>query len=166
MDEKNLQEIFHDFIASLEAMDTQNSAISQYLKEKGVVDQKELAPYLERAGNASSVRWLGVRVRLDHLFSSAMKSSEGESATEKDSQPKKEKEAAEPDAKPPSAKEPQEQGRKNPETHQNSSAESKSNPADDQNTGQKDAVPATPAGEKASDKSDNPDKPDKKENAA
>jgi hypothetical protein len=73
MDEKIMQEIFHEFISSLEALDTQNSAISQFLKDKGIVPPKELAPYLEQAGNASSVRWLGTRVRIDYLFSSAAK---------------------------------------------------------------------------------------------
>jgi hypothetical protein len=54
MDEKTMQEIFHEFISSLEALDTQNAAISQFLKDKGIAPQQELAPYLERAGNASS----------------------------------------------------------------------------------------------------------------
>jgi hypothetical protein len=68
MDDKTMQEIFHEFISSLEAMDTQSSAISEFLKDKGIASQKELAPYLERAGNASNVRWLGTRVRIDYLF--------------------------------------------------------------------------------------------------
>jgi hypothetical protein len=88
MDAKDLKEIFHEFIDSMEKMDTQNSAISQFLKDKGVVDPKDLAPYMEQAGNASGVRWLGVRVRIDHLLSSAIQSEEDEKA--EDAVPKKE----------------------------------------------------------------------------
>jgi len=80
MDAKDLKEIFHEFIDSMEKMDTQNSAISQFLKDKGGIDPKDLAPYLEQAGNASGVRWLGVRVRIDHLLSSAIQSEEDEKA--------------------------------------------------------------------------------------
>jgi hypothetical protein len=78
MDEKTLQEIFHELISSLEAMDTQSSAISQFLKDKGIATPEQLAPYLERAGNASGVRWLGTRVRVDYLFSTAGKGDSGE----------------------------------------------------------------------------------------
>jgi hypothetical protein len=78
MDEKVMREVFHELISSLEALDTQSSAISQFLQDKGIVDSKELAPYLERAGNASSVRWLGSRVRIDYLFSTAAKETEEE----------------------------------------------------------------------------------------
>jgi len=76
MDEKALQEIFHEFISSLEALDTRSSAISQFLKDKGIATEEALAPYLERAGNASGVRWLGTRVRIDYLFSTASKPEE------------------------------------------------------------------------------------------
>ncbi len=76
MDENIMQEIFHEFISTLEKLDTQSSALAQFLKDKGVVNPQELAPYLERASNASGVRWLGVRVRMDYLFSSAAKSEE------------------------------------------------------------------------------------------
>ena len=78
MDEKVMQEIFHELISSLEALDTQSSAISQFLQDKGIVDSKELAPYLERAGNTSSVRWLGTRVRIDYLFSTGAKATQEE----------------------------------------------------------------------------------------
>jgi len=95
MDEKTMQEIFHEFISSLEALDTQNAAISQFLKDKGIAPQQELAPYLERAGNASSVRWLGTRVRIDYLFSSAVK--EKEEKEEKDAEKKSSKSAGKTD---------------------------------------------------------------------
>jgi hypothetical protein len=88
MDAKDLKEIFHEFIDSMEKMDTQSSALSQFFKDKGVIDPKDLAPYMEQAGNASGVRWLGVRVRIDHLFSAAVKSEEDEKARK--ANPKKE----------------------------------------------------------------------------
>jgi hypothetical protein len=76
MDQNIVQEILHELFASLEALDTQTSAIRQFLKDKGIATEQELAPYLEQAGNASGVRWLAVRVRIDHLLSSAMKSAD------------------------------------------------------------------------------------------
>ena len=85
MDENNnniVQEILHDLFSSLEALETQNTAILQFLKDKGIATNEELASHLEQAGNASSVRWRGVRVRADYLFASAIKAAE--QATEKE----------------------------------------------------------------------------------
>src|SRR5467141_1002850 len=77
MDENNfVQEIFHDLFSSMEALETQNTAVLQFLKDKGVATDEELASHLEQAGNASSVRWRGVRVRADYLFASAVKAAE------------------------------------------------------------------------------------------
>jgi hypothetical protein len=82
MDENVVREMFHELFTSLEALETQSSAITQFLKDKGITNQEELAPYLERAGNASNVRWLAARVRMDHLLSSAMKGAEQEAKKE------------------------------------------------------------------------------------
>jgi hypothetical protein len=76
MDQNVVQEMLHELFASLEALDTQTSAIRQLLKDKGIATEQELAPYLEQAGNASGVRWLAMRVRIDYLLSSAMKPAE------------------------------------------------------------------------------------------
>jgi hypothetical protein len=85
MDENNnfVQEILHDLFSSLEALETQNTAILQFLKDKGIATDEELASHLEQAENAASVRWRGVRVRADYLFASAIKAAE--QAAEKES---------------------------------------------------------------------------------
>src|ERR1700675_4551193 len=86
MDENNnniVQEILHDLFSSLEALETQNTAILQFLKDKGIATDEELTSHMEQAGNASSVRWRGVRVRADYLFASAIKAAE--QAAEKES---------------------------------------------------------------------------------
>lgn len=76
MDEKIVQEILDELFSSLEALETQSAAVLQFLKDKGIANGDELAPYLEQAGNASSVRWLAARVRIEHLLAGAMKSAE------------------------------------------------------------------------------------------
>ena len=78
MDENTniVEEILHDLFSSMEALETQNTAILQFLKDKGIATDEELASHLEQAGNASSVRWRGVRVRADYLFASAIKAAE------------------------------------------------------------------------------------------
>ena len=85
MDENTniVEEILHDLFSSMEALETQNTAILQFLKNKGIATDEELASHLEQAGNASSVRWRGVRVRADYLFASAIKAAE--QAAEKES---------------------------------------------------------------------------------
>ena len=76
MNEKIVQEILHELFSALEAMETQSTAILQFLKDKGITNEKELAPYVEQAGEASNVRWRAVRVRIDYLLSSDMKTAE------------------------------------------------------------------------------------------
>src|SRR4029077_1310671 len=76
MDEAILQQIFDELFSSLEPLETQNAALLQFLKAKSIATDEELAPYLEQAGNASNVRWRGVRVRAGALISSALKPPE------------------------------------------------------------------------------------------
>lgn len=42
----------------------------------GIVTDEELAPFLEQARNASSVRWLAARIRIGALMASALKPAE------------------------------------------------------------------------------------------
>ena len=67
------KEAFNELFSHLERLETQSEAILQFLKEKKRVTDKQLAPYLEQAGNASNVRWRAARVRIEHLLASAEK---------------------------------------------------------------------------------------------
>jgi hypothetical protein len=63
-----LKEIFEEMFALLESLETQNIAVLQFLKDEGIARDEKLAPYLERAGNASSVKWRAARARMEHLL--------------------------------------------------------------------------------------------------
>jgi cobalamin biosynthesis protein CobT len=76
MDEEIVRQILDEIFSSLEPLDTHTSALLQFLKAKGIAADEELAPFLEQAGNASSVRWRAARVRIGSLISSAMKSAD------------------------------------------------------------------------------------------
>ena len=63
------EDVLNELLPYFEAIDTQNAAIVQFLKDKRVVSDEQLAPYLERAAKASNVRWLAARLRMGRLFS-------------------------------------------------------------------------------------------------
>ena len=69
MNNEAIKEILNDLFYHLERLETQSEGILQFLKEKKRVTDKQLAPYMEQAGNASSVRWRAARVRIEHLLS-------------------------------------------------------------------------------------------------
>lgn len=71
MDETALQEILDELFSALEALETQNEAMLQFLKNRIGVSDEEFAPFLERAARASNVRWRATRVRVNHLLSKA-----------------------------------------------------------------------------------------------
>ena len=82
MNEKIAQEILHELFPAFEALETQSAALLQLLKDKGIANEEELAAHFEQAGKASSVRWLAVRVRIEYLLSSAMKTAEQDAKKE------------------------------------------------------------------------------------
>ncbi len=82
MNEEFAKEILDAIFSSLEELETQNSAVLQLLKDKGLMREDELVAHLEQAGNASNVKWRAARVRIDHLISSAIKAEEREAAKE------------------------------------------------------------------------------------
>ena len=73
MNEEIMHEILDELISTLESMETQSGAILMYLKAQEIVTDAQLKPYLEEAGNASSVRWRAARARIEHLLSAAFK---------------------------------------------------------------------------------------------
>jgi|HubBroStandDraft_4_1064222.scaffolds.fasta_scaffold105843_2 hypothetical protein len=78
MNEEFAKEILQELISSLETLETETAAILQFLNDKDPADKEALASYLERAGQASSIRWRGARARIDRLLSSAMNRVEEE----------------------------------------------------------------------------------------
>lgn len=82
MNEKIAQEILDELFSSLKAVETQTGAILQFLNDRGLAKQEELAPYLERAGEASGVRLRAARARIEYLLSSALKSDQGDARKE------------------------------------------------------------------------------------
>ena len=69
MDSAIIDEILEELSSALQRVEAQSTAILELIKEKGVAKEDELAPYLQRANEASSVRWRATRVRIGHLLS-------------------------------------------------------------------------------------------------
>ena len=80
IDEKIVKQILEEVFCSVEDVEAQSAAILQFLKEKGMANDKELAPYLEQAKTSSGVRWVAIRARVDYLLSSIIYNEEKESA--------------------------------------------------------------------------------------
>jgi hypothetical protein len=90
-----VKEIFDELFSLLEMLETQNVAILQFLKEEGIATDEKLAPYLDSAAKATSVKWRARRARMEHLFSAipaAMQEikKEGESGGKKESEKSRE----------------------------------------------------------------------------
>jgi hypothetical protein len=113
--EQMLKEIADELFSIFESMETQSGAIAMLLKGKGIASEEELAPFLQQAGDASSVKWLATRVRFDHLLSSIAKNIEESAKKENAKPPKEEPETAKAEQKKP-ASEPEEKTGGSPET--------------------------------------------------
>ena len=68
-----LKEIFDELFGLLESLETQGMAVTQFLKDQEVGNDKKLEPYLEQAGNASSVKWRAARARMEYLLAPMQK---------------------------------------------------------------------------------------------
>ncbi len=107
MDENIAREILEELFSSLENLETRSAGLLQFVKDKGLASEQDLAPYFEQAGNASGVRWRAARVRIDHLLASAFKAEERE-AKQQSPEPKDKNEKSTRNAETSSLKEGQE----------------------------------------------------------
>jgi hypothetical protein len=76
MDSKIADEIIEELASTFQKLETQSAALLEFVREKGIAKDNDLAPYMERAAAASAVRWRATRVRMAHLFASAEKKAE------------------------------------------------------------------------------------------
>lgn len=80
-----IKEVLGELFGLLEAQETNSAAILQFLKDAGLATDEKLAPYLEQAGNASSVKWRAARMRMEFLLSPVQKqTAEPEAKAEKE----------------------------------------------------------------------------------
>jgi len=96
MDPAITDEILEELSSALQRVEAQSSAILEVVKDKGIVKEDELAPYLERANAASSVRWRATRVRLERLLSGLEKRQEAKEVRKEDGQKSNAEKANEP----------------------------------------------------------------------
>ncbi|HZQ18164.1 MAG TPA: hypothetical protein VFA90_05540 [Terriglobales bacterium] len=125
MDSKITDEIIEELSSTLEKIETQSAAVLEFIKEKGIAKDEELAPYLERATAASSVRWRAIRVRIEYLLAGREKyevqhNNEEESEEQPDSEPRSGPEGKQNDGAPEM---PQRTKAANPGENQQSSRE-------------------------------------------
>jgi len=93
MDSVIIDEILEELSSTLQKVESQSAAVLELIKDKGIVREEELAPYLERASAASSVRSRAMRVRLAALLAGLDKSEL--QAKERDMQEKDNQQARE-----------------------------------------------------------------------
>jgi hypothetical protein len=124
--EKNpepIKEILDELFSLLETLETQSLALTQFLKDQGIATDEKLAPYLDRAGNASSVKWRAARARMQYLLSPVAKKSDDQ---EKD----KNKESEKPAEKQSAPEQGQKSGAEKPSTEKPPTAQSKPEDSD------------------------------------
>ncbi|MFL6437123.1 MAG: hypothetical protein ACJ71Q_06050 [Terriglobales bacterium] len=76
MNDNPVEEVLKDLFRYFELLETESRAIRQFLKENGIATDEKLAPYLEQAANASSVKWRAAKVRMERLFALAAQPAE------------------------------------------------------------------------------------------
>jgi hypothetical protein len=83
-----IKEILDELFSLLESLETQSLALTQFLKDQGIATDEKLAPYLDRAGNASSVKWRAARARMQYLLSPVAKKTDDQTK-DKNKEPEK-----------------------------------------------------------------------------
>src|ERR1700686_3699141 len=102
-----IKEILGELFSLLETFETQSLALTQFLKDQGIATDEKLAPYLDRAGNASSVKWRAARARMQYLLSPvAKKSNDQEKDKNKESEKSAEKQSAQEEGQKSGAEKP------------------------------------------------------------
>jgi hypothetical protein len=89
-----IKEVLDGLFTLLETLETQNDAVLEFLKDQGIATDEKLAPYLERAGSASSVKWRAARARMAYLLAPAPKKATD--LREQDVEKQPQRKAAEP----------------------------------------------------------------------
>jgi hypothetical protein len=95
-----VKEVLSELFSLLEAQETQSTAILRFLKDQGIATDEKLTPYLEQAGNASSVKWRAARRRMEYLLTPIQKQTEQEEKPSPGKEKPQEKSSAEPGEKP------------------------------------------------------------------
>jgi len=94
-----VKQALEELFALLEAMETQSLAILQFLKDQKISTDEQLAPYMDQASNAASVKWRAARARMEYLFSSTEnKPAVSEESKQKAAETKKTEENSEKEA--------------------------------------------------------------------
>ena len=127
-----IKEILDELFSLLESLETQSLALTQFLKDQGIATDEKLAPYLDRAGNTSSVKWRAARARMQYLLSPLAKKTDDQEE-DKNKEPEKPQTEKQPTEKPSSEQNKPASPNTTKDTAQNKNA----------NTG-KDSKPATP----------------------
>jgi len=90
-----LKEIFDELFGLLESLETQSMAVTQFLKDQKIGNDKKLAPYLEQAGNASSVKWRAARARMEYLLAPIQKEADDKRKDADEKEPEKQQQQPE-----------------------------------------------------------------------
>ena len=92
-----IKEVLVELFSLLESLETQSLALTQFLKDQGIATDEKLAPYLDRAGNTSSVKWRAARARMQYLLSPVAKKTDDQAKdkNKESEKPQAEKQATE-----------------------------------------------------------------------